>query len=78
MEDGMTVPIKGVDKSGGISGRKGSDRQWQWHKSVHGETRDDDEQEDSVLISDEARQRANGKLRKSILEHLAEEGWSPR
>ena len=44
-------------------------RQGPWHDGHAAQ----EEQDDTVQISDEARQRANGKVRKNILEHLAED-----
>jgi len=68
----MTEAVTGIAKTGEIDRRKPArDRFWptDWHAG-HGEP---DEQDDTVQISEEARQRASGKLRKTILEHLAED-----
>jgi hypothetical protein len=68
----MTEPVAGIGKAGEIDRRKSArDRFWQmaWHTD-HAEP---GERDDTVQISDEARQRASGKLRKTILEHLAED-----
>lgn len=67
----MSEAVAGIGKAGEIDRRKAArDRFWptDWH-AVHGGA---DEQDDSVQISDEARLRASGKRRKTILEHLAE------
>jgi len=68
----MTEAVAGITKAGEIDRRKAArDRFWPmvW-RSGHDVS---DEQDDTVQISDEARQRASGKLRKTILEHLAED-----
>lgn len=68
----MTEAVTGIVKAGEVDRRKSArDRFWPtaW-QTGHGEQ---DEQDDTVQISDEARQRASGKLRKTILEHLAED-----
>ncbi|MDY0383232.1 MAG: hypothetical protein AB7T17_10720 [Geobacter sp.] len=68
----MTEAVTGIVKAGEIDRRKPArDRFWPtaW-QTGHGEQ---DEQDDTVQISDEARQRSSGKLRKTILEHLAED-----
>jgi hypothetical protein len=67
----MTEAVAGIGKAGEIDRRKAArDRFWQtgW-RAGHSVP---DESDDTVQISDEARQRAGGKLRKTILEHLAE------
>lgn len=68
----MTEAVTGIVKAGEIDRRKPArDRFWPtaW-QTEHGEQ---DGQDDTVQISEEARQRASGKLRKTILEHLAED-----
>ena len=65
----MTEAVTGIVKAGEIDRRKPArERFWPtaW-QTGHGE------QDDTVQISEEARQRASGKLRKTILEHLAED-----
>ena len=67
----MTEPVTAVSKSGEIDRRKAARERFlktAWHAG-HVE----DEQDDTVQISEEARQRASGKRRKTILEHLAEQ-----
>ena len=68
----MTEAVAGIGKTGEVDRRKAArERLWQtaWHHG-HGEH---EEPDDTVQISEEARQRASGKIRKTILEHLAEE-----
>ncbi len=67
----MTEPVRGVSKTGEIDRRKTArERLWDTDRHVgHAEAA---EQDDTVQISDEARLRASGKIRKTILEHLAE------
>lgn len=67
----MTEAVTAVSKSGEIDRRKAArERLWRTDWQVgHGA----DEQDDTVQISEEARQRASGKRRKTILEHLAEQ-----
>lgn len=68
----MTVPVKGVDEVGGIDRRKAA-KERLWRKGGHEGEHEHDEANDSVLISEEARQRASGRHRKTILEHLADQ-----
>jgi len=67
----MTEPVAAVSKTSEIDRRKTArERLWgtAWHVG-----HEEEEHDDTVQISDEARQRASGKLRKTILEHLAED-----
>lgn len=68
----MTEPVGGVNKASEIDRRK-SARERLWNSSRHSDHADEAEQDDTVQISEEARQRASGKVRKTILEHLAED-----
>ena len=67
----MTEAIKEIDKAGRLDRRKSATGQV-WSKTGHNEEKEQAEQDDSVMISDEARNRSTGKHRKTILEHLAE------
>lgn len=67
----MTEAVSAISKSGGIDRRKAArERLWSADRVVGHAV---DEQDDTVQISEEARQRASGKRRKTILEHLAEQ-----
>ncbi|MGB4598854.1 MAG: hypothetical protein WBI04_02645 [Trichlorobacter sp.] len=68
----MTEPVSGVSKTGEIDRRKTA-RERFWNTAWHVGHVEEEEQDDTVQISDEARQRASGKIRKTILEHLAED-----
>ena len=70
----MTDPIQGVLKTDGIERRR-SATQERLRRFYGDMAHDHDEAEegDSVDISDEARKRAEGTYRKSILEHLEDE-----
>ena len=68
----MTEPVRGVSRTAEVDKRKATrERIWQgpWHDGHAAQ----DEHDDTVQISEEARQRASGKIRKNILEHLAED-----
>ncbi|GEM_PF-753444 len=67
----MTEAVASIAKAGEIDRRKAA-RDRLWPTAWHAGRSEQDEQDDTVQISDEARQRASGKLRKTILEHLAE------
>jgi hypothetical protein len=70
----MTEPIQGVAKTDGIERRRTATQERM--RRLYGDnSRDHEEAEedDSVDISDEARKRADGTYRKSILEHLEDE-----
>lgn len=67
----MTEPVSGVSKVGEIDRRKAA-REQRGKTAWHIGHVEDEEHDDTVQISDEARQRANGKVRKTILEHLTE------
>jgi len=67
----MTEPIQGVTKTGGVERRRSATQERM--RRLYGDIsrdHDDVEEDDSVDISDEARKRADGTYRKSILEHL--------
>ncbi|MDK9719224.1 MAG: hypothetical protein OEL57_15170 [Trichlorobacter sp.] len=67
----MTEPIQGVVKTDRVERRRSATQERM--RRLYGESSrdyDDVEEEDSVDISDEARRRADGTYRKSILEHL--------
>jgi hypothetical protein len=67
----MTGPVKEVDKAGSIERRK-SPKEKVWNRAEYTGDKEQDDADDSVLISEEARKRASGKHRKTILEHIAE------
>lgn len=66
----MTEPIQGVIRTGGVERR--STTQERLRRLYHPAFRHEEEAEedDLVDISEEARKRADGTYRKSILEHL--------
>lgn len=68
----MTEPVRSVSRAAALDKHKATrERLWQgpWHDADAAP----EEQDDTVQISEEARQRASGKIRKNILEHLAED-----
>lgn len=70
----MTEPIQGVVKTDGVERRRSATQERM--RRLYGENsrdHDDVEEDDSVDISDEARKRADGTYRKSILEHLEDD-----
>lgn len=68
----MTKAVAGIGKAGQV-GQHNTAREQFWQTAWHTGHSGLDEQDDTVQISDEARQRASGKLRKTILEHLAQD-----
>lgn len=67
----MTEPIQGVVKADGVERRRSTTQERLrrlYADAVH--TGGDEEENDTVDISEEARQRSEGTYRKSILEHL--------
>lgn len=68
----MTEPVSSVGKASEIDRRK-STKERLWTTAWHVGHDEEAEQDDTVQISEEARQRASGKIRKTILEHLAED-----
>ncbi len=67
----MTEPIQGVVKTDEVERRRSATRERM--RRLYGNSSGDheeSEEDDSVDISDEARKRADGTYRKSILEHL--------
>ena len=67
----MSEPVRGVSKAGEIDRRKAA-RERLWDTARHASHAESAEQDDTVQISEEARLRASGRIRKTILEHLAE------
>jgi len=70
----MTEPIQGVVKTDGVERRRSATQERL--RRLYGDmahNRDDAEEDDSVDISDEARKRADGTYRKSILEHIEDD-----
>ncbi len=67
----MAITVNVVDKVSAVDSRK-SARERLWNKYDHRGHDEEESQDDSVLISEEARKRSEGKHRKTILEHLAE------
>lgn len=67
----MMDPVQGVIKTGGVERRRSEARERLrrlYADMLHASK--DDEENDTVDISDEARQRSDGTYRKSILEHV--------
>lgn len=65
----MTEPVQRVGRTTEIGQRKGyRDRLHQGHSE--GAKREPDQEDDQVDISEEARSRAEGRYKKSILEHV--------
>jgi hypothetical protein len=70
----MTEPIQGVIKTDGVERRRSATQERL--RRLYGDmarNRDEAEEDDSVDISDEARKRAEGTYRKSILEHIEDD-----
>lgn len=74
----MTEPVEGVIRSGSVQRRSTAQDREQNRERVRrlsrGSGRRDEESaaDDSVELSEEARKRAGGTWRKTILEHLAD------
>ncbi len=73
----MTESITGISKVGALDRRR-SARDRLWRGAVQGGHAEEEERDDTVQISEEARQRASGKVRKTILEHMAEDEGAPQ
>lgn len=67
----MMDPVQGVIKTGGVERRRSEARERlrRLYADMSHASKDDEEN-DTVDISDEARQRSDGTYRKSILEHV--------
>lgn len=68
----MSETVKGIGKVDGIDRQKKTSGRL-WVRAGNDPGKPDDEQNDSVDISEEAKSRASGRYRKTILEHLADE-----
>jgi hypothetical protein len=70
----MTEPIQGVIKTDGVERRRSATQERLRRRyGDMARNRDEAEEDDSVDISDEARKRAEGTYRKSILEHIEDD-----
>ena len=67
----MGVVVKEIEKSGAIDRRKAA-KERLFGRKGQGGTRESEVQDDSVMISEEAKKRSGGRHRKNILEYLAE------
>ncbi|QOX80188.1 hypothetical protein FY034_15010 [Trichlorobacter lovleyi] len=70
----MTEPIQGVVKADGVERRRSTTQERVrrlYADAAH--AGGDEEEDDTVDISEEARQRSEGTYRKSILEHLEDD-----
>lgn len=70
----MTEPIQGVVKTDGVERRRNTVQERLrrlYTENAH--TGRDEDENDTVDISEEARQRSGGTYRKSILEHLEDD-----
>jgi len=68
----MTEPIQGVTRSGGVQRRTTTQERL---RHLYGETsrHEEEDTDDMVDISEEARKRADGTYHKNILEHIEED-----
>jgi hypothetical protein len=73
-EAAMTEPVTGIDKAR-VTGKKNAPDTRLKHEKAPRHT--DETGEDSIDISEEARDRAAGRRRKKILDYLNEEPASP-
>lgn len=67
----MGITVNKIEKAGAIDRRKSAKGE-SWGRTDYESTKEHENRDDSVSISDEARKRASGKHKKNILEHLAE------
>ncbi len=66
----MSTSVKEIEKVGSIDRRK-SAKEKLWNRRGYESALEEEQTEDSVIISEEARNRASGRHRKTILEHIA-------